>query len=240
MLGNVKASAWDMDGCVYRYPTKFNDHCDEMAVLALFKTLDELPAPNNFQEFKRRAQSSYLESGSPVYEFSQTYKIPFDALNATYHDLLSVDHLIPMTRLPKAFTRAVRAGHNVHLATHSHMNFTKRALPQLGLSSVFDITRNVLTLEQRGFKNRKCQSPDMVIETAAKLKTCLSEMAFVEDTLKNFDFVKDHDHRIRTVLVTWGNTPTTRPANVDIMVRDPLEAIAALRPKRRSRISMTA
>lgn len=233
-------STWDMDGCTYDYPADFNRLCNETAALALFKSLGEEPPKSSFEEFTRQAQASYMDTGSPVSHFAERYSLQFDLLNHTYHELLPLDSIIPITQLPRAFERVVKSGHKVHLATHSHQVFTKRMLPYLGLSEIFKMNSNVVTLDVHGLAHTKCKSPRLIIESANNMGLDLGETGFCEDTAKNFIPIKDHDHRVKTILITFGRTPSKRPQGCDVIVRDPLEALHHLRVRPKTHIRVSA
>ena len=218
-----------MDGCIYRYPETFPNLANETATLALFKCLGEEVPTNSFNEFVRQAKTSFIETGSPVTHFAEKYKIQQELLEAVRHKLLPVTSIVPIGRLPRAFRQATMGGHKSHLATHSHINFTSRAIPHLNLSDTFRVNHNVITLDQYGHEYSKCKSPRLIIDSAENMGVALEDIAFVEDTAKNFEFIKDHDSRVRTVLISWGRD-VQKTSKVDHIFRDPLEVARAIRP----------
>lgn len=230
---HAEGGVFDKDGCLYRYPANYPRLCDESAVYALFKCLNEIPPKdNNFEDLVKTAAQSFRETGCPAYRFSQDYGIDHANLDAIRHEILPVEPLMPITQLPSKFMRVSRQGFKLHLATHSHQNFTRRSIPRLGLSQTFNMKQNVYTLDQFGHQHSKCKSPKMIVEAANNMRLDVSEIAFFEDTAKNFTHIKDHDHRVKTVLITWGRD-VEKTSEIDFIFRDPLEALSAVRPPER-------
>lgn len=228
-LQKIRGSVWDMDGCVYQYPACFSDHCNEVVAKLIYEIVPKV-REFGYAQLKTMAEKSYRDTGSSFSALVARYELDHDDFSAQFHQLLEVERVNAAAGLSDAFVRVVGAGHKVHLATHSHINFAKRMLPHLGLHGVFNMQVNVHTLEQFGVEHSKHLSPKMVFESIDRMQTERHETAFVEDTLANLEKIKDCDPRIKTVWIHWGRKPDAKPRAADYMFASPTQAVQAMTP----------
>lgn len=222
----LAGTVWDMDGCVYEYTQSFVDGCQKAAVDAVRAFVPEL-ADVDYMTLHDRAWQSYLKHGSSITCFASQYDLDHDEVNAVYHSFLNPNHINPLRNLPLAFNRAVKGGHKVCLATHSHMNFASRMIEHLKLSKTFNTQANMLTLEQFGTHHMKDKTPHMVLQAADRMGEDVQNVALVEDTVRNLIPAKDAG--ATTILVHWGRVPDHKPAHVDYMFRTPVDVLKFIR-----------
>lgn len=230
-LARVKGIVDDFDGNLYRFPAPFYRHCDQTALNAV-KTLNPDFDFSDEERLIAMCGQSYRDTGSSLMYLCDEAQVNFDQANELYHQTLWTDMIKPLQSLPETFNQVASKGIELCIATHSHRAFMEVAIPNLGLDSHFECGRNVLTLEMFGFERRKCQTPDMVIEAAHTMGLDLKDVAFREDTLKNFNpkqFGALKDHGVTTILTTWGRTLfDKKPAEVDHVFNTPSQSNLAL------------
>ena len=230
---SVWGAALDKDNCLYKNPANYPQLFDETAAHALVKLLDKTPDDIKFQKLVSDAQRSYRETGSPVRQFADQYDIPFELLEAERHRLMPHQSIVPIPGLPAAMNRAIKKrGQQFNLTTHCHPNLGNRTIPHMGLDKIFNEESNVITLDVVGYDRMKHEDPAMVIRASKNMGIGLDEMAFFEDSARNFIPIKDHDSRVQTVLITWGRD-VQKTAGIDHIFRDPLEAVNAMHPPER-------
>ena len=225
-LAQLTGTVWDMDGCVYEYTQGFVDGCQKAAVDAVRAFIPSL-ADVEYSVLHDRAWNSYLKHGSSITCFANEYGLDHDEVNAVYHSYLNPNHISPLRNLPLAFKRAVKGGHKVCLATHSHMNFASRMIGHLKLHNSFNMHANMLTLEQFGVHHMKDKTAQMVTEAAKVMGENVRNIALVEDTARNLIPAKDAG--ATTILVHWGKVPDKKPTHVDYMFRTPVEVLKFVR-----------
>jgi len=211
-----------MDGCIYEYTQDSTDEFQKAAVAAVRAFVPSLSGVE-YAVLDRRAWDSYVKHGSSIVGFIDEYGLDYDEVNAVYHSFLGLNHINPLRNLPSAFKRAVKGGHKVCLATHSHMNFAARMINHLKLHDTFNKCANMLTLEQFGLHHMKDKTAQMVSTAAQIMGENVSDVALVEDTIRNLIPAKDAG--ATTILVHWGKAPDKKPAHIDYMFRTPVDVL---------------
>ena len=235
---DVMASAWDQDGCKYPYDSSFgatpgiedkniDNDCNRTAVYALFLLKDE-KLPNDIMPWLKIAEDSYNEKGTPVFYFAKEHGIPFEVLDRKFHEILSVEKMIPETHHALYMEQSVNLGHKTALVTHSHPVLVKRSIPQLGLSNVYNTETNVFTLSQFGPEHRKHRSPEMFLHSIKTMDIDPSNAIVVEDTSENLEPVKETEADVITVLVDRDGRYKSKPDHINVVVKNATEISQSL------------
>lgn len=214
-LKPVSAIAFDMDGTLYAYSQQMVNNLRRAQADVL---IEETGGRLTIEEATEICAQSYYQLRNGWELPAKKLGLDGHRLHQLFHARAAVDDIQPLVDLPVAFAEAAKANITLAVITHSHSDFTARALAHMQLAAHI-APAHVLTVEQVGYRE-KHNDPEMLLEIQRRTNIPFDEIMMVEDTMENMVFA--HDLGMRTAFIHWGKPKDSLPHYVEFQHETPV------------------